>query len=369
MRQLISAQAFPTCRPCALRSSVLLTSNARRYTKSNKVSSVIIPRQVSQTVFPFHSITRRVQASIVAKGYMVNTAFIASAVVLAAAEYEKFDEMLAEDLLELIKVRTGFSDYILRNFTHAILSEFKKKEKQMPSGPHSGSTQKSRLQSSVYETVWDAEQKSENSQEIHKNQVCVTATTTSSVAASETAHSQPLTHTLSYQSTYMNILWPLYWPLSIYFVLHISHTVSSNEKYKVLPPWNVRKNRLHVFVLEIHFASVAVKMLPTKSSQCLLASVHRCIGANDFHSFSLSGRFLFIALFIFIHHRHEYSFHGGKFTRQNWITHVEKQEIRHTEISSASTCSKNRNLASQSVRERNSSVSVVLIDFIFLKHR
>lgn len=57
----------------------------------------------------------------------MNATFIASAVVFASATYDQFNDLYAEDLLELIKVRTGFSDNILRNFSRAILSEFNKK--------------------------------------------------------------------------------------------------------------------------------------------------------------------------------------------------------------------------------------------------
>lgn len=73
------------------------------------------------------SIFRAYTLNLPAENYIVNGTFIASAVVFAAATYDKFNDLYAEDLLELIKVRTGFSDNILRNFSRAILSEFKKK--------------------------------------------------------------------------------------------------------------------------------------------------------------------------------------------------------------------------------------------------
>lgn len=64
------------------------------------------------------------------QNYIVNATFIASAVVFAAATYDKLNDLYAEDLLELIKVRTGFSDNILRNFSRAILSEFNKTKRR-----------------------------------------------------------------------------------------------------------------------------------------------------------------------------------------------------------------------------------------------
>lgn len=59
------------------------------------------------------------------RNYIVNATFIASAIVFASATHDNFNDLYAEELLELIKVRTGFADPILRNFSRAIVSEFK----------------------------------------------------------------------------------------------------------------------------------------------------------------------------------------------------------------------------------------------------